>query len=473
MRTKGLLGDFPGDIPTHQMYHVQANRMVNKNKKTTKSVSNNKQVNAYKGPLNNTDKDAANDIYKLGQVIHHSFNWVSPPKGVDKLFNNVADSIHPAQDVNKQASARIKAIIKNCAWEVTRYMADHYDSQITYLAAIIKQPSKLAYDVAVNRLKKKFRLHDQFLENLHGKVFSTAYEANCTLPEIVLLPHTPLLTSSPVRTIANDQPAAEGVRRRLSMDAEVVHISTQPAAITTTTTVNAKPPTMTTPVVVTLPPRTHQRHRSSPAAPNPNSSPAIVNAYIHPAPRTGVAHSGINVTIKPTTRFLILGDSNLRHLKLATADTQIECIPGAKLCHINEVIERTISKNTHPELRHIFLNVGINDRDNVFKQTTQKNLTLLANTIKTKGFAHSFIALPTPSTNICGANVIDNVNATNTHAAKLYNHFLVLKKDEIVQTDKFGIHLSDNALIALAQSITSTIKEINNSNITKYLTQKN
>ena len=64
--------------------------------------------------------------------------------------------------------------------------------------------------------------------------------------------------------------------------------------------------------------------------------------------------------IAHNTQILLVGDSNLRYFKPAPPNWQVICIPGLRLNQLTALL-KTLGKL--PNLKHIIISAGINDRD--------------------------------------------------------------------------------------------------------------
>ena len=94
------------------------------------------------------------------------------------------------------------------------------------------------------------------------------------------------------------------------------------------------------------------------------------------------------------TQTLIIGDSNLPQLTIDSDTTQIICILGAKTHHIQQFFNN-MSAHRHPKLSHIYMLVGLNNRDNDF-QLTQNNLLKLKTTLNSTGIRFTLLQISRP-----------------------------------------------------------------------------
>jgi hypothetical protein len=200
---------------------------------------------------------------------------------------------------------------------------------------------------------------------------------------------------------------------------------------------------------------------SSETATKPNNI-STCRPLVHAPLRNGTKLTW-SLDLQPTTKYLVIGDSNLRNITLPdTNNTQIECYPGAHFHHINDLI-RSIPP-TH-NLKHIFINVGVNEKNNDFVNTTSKKLNTLANSISHLNITNTFIAIPCPQ-QIFSTLQTSNIERMNESAKKNFFHYMKLTDSSI--KDNSG-HLTDTAITALAHKIVKYISETENSNITHYL----
>lgn len=167
--------------------------------------------------------------------------------------------------------------------------------------------------------------------------------------------------------------------------------------------------------------------------------------------------------IAPDTEYLVIGDSNLRHLSLPdNLHIQVEVYPGACFHHINDLL-RKCPPSTH--LKHIFLNVGVNERNNDFVNTVAKKLNTLANTISHLKTTTSFISIPYSRT-VFTSSQCDCISRCNDSARKSFFHFMHLLDSSL--RDNSGI-LSDPAVSALSARIAAFIMDSRSSDIQRYL----
>jgi hypothetical protein len=72
------------------------------------------------------------------------------------------------------------------------------------------------------------------------------------------------------------------------------------------------------------------------------------------------------VDTKPTTKVLVIGDSNLRTAKTRGTDYEVHSFPGAHLSHVYDILyESELSES----ITDVVIAVGINHRDANFKDT--------------------------------------------------------------------------------------------------------
>lgn len=81
--------------------------------------------------------------------------------------------------------------------------------------------------------------------------------------------------------------------------------------------------------------------------------------------------NNFTVSVSSNCRILVIGHSNLRHLKGLPTDYQVECFPGAKFPIITDIV---ISFPQCNSVEHIVLAAGINHRDCSFVSEMEQTL---------------------------------------------------------------------------------------------------
>ena len=267
------------------------------------------------------------------------------------MFSNVKDTIHPARDFGNLIKEKIDNAIDVCAEHIRELMMSHYKSSVVFIACDMTTPSELSYNIALDRLKKKYKLHGDFITSLHDYVYGQVDD----------------------------------------------------------------------------------------------------------------------VQVRADTNYLLIGDSNLRNMRI-THDThikvQVECYPGLQIHHLSTLLKGLSGK---PNLKHIYMFVGINDADNDFTGTIKKRIDTLHNNIRENGYQCTFVNAPTTGANgSLSVKASNNIKSINDHAKKTFTGTMQLPLDEVGDD---GIHLTLAASNRLAQRISNSISGIEKSSITGFMRQ--
>jgi hypothetical protein len=439
-------------------------------------------------PLSPAIRKEANILYDIGVALHHQANWSTVPRGVVNLFSNVSENIKPALDLDSSMKTVIRLLVSGCSQAIRAAIHKHFTDTALSLLHQVHTPSPVCIDIALNRLKHKFKLCADFRSlfinfvnhppqtnpiDVDSPPRHTNPNRQCSAnPPPQPTPRLPTLPTRPVPCSSSATPAP-------------VANSLAPATTTTTTTQPTARPARPSPPVV----HRHKRLRSEPHSPitrpqvsntdtndvvllspspldhghpinpNPIDTTPLTNARVHGTCRPGLPNHW-TLDLGEHTKYLIIGDSNLRHLKVKGEGVQIDCYPGASLNHIHDLLSRGLEGN---RLKHIFVHVGVNDRDNMFTETTEKKVTRLAAILKKLKVTHSFIAVP--SSGNLNAYSLANIRLTNDLAKKVFFDFIPLPLDA-TKTD--GIHLIEQAIIRLSAIISKRILDTEKGSILRF-----
>ena len=442
-------------------------------------------------PLDANTRREANILFDVGVALHHQTNWSTLPKGVCRLFTNVSENIKPALDCDSSMKQIITLLVSGCSQAIRAAIHKHYNDSALTLLRNLHNPSQVSIDVAFTRLKNKFRLSLDFRSRFINFVtnppqtnlldgespprYTNPNRQGSANPPLLPTPRLPTLLTRPSLPGSCSSAAAPAL----------VSGSRAPAATTTTTT---QPTARPSPPLA--PPR-HKRRRSEPNSPStrpqvcnndtddvvllsPSPLPTTTNVpTTHPTDTTPLTNARVHGTCRPGlpnhwtldigehTKYLIIGDSNLRQLKVKGEGVQIDCYPGASLNHIHDLLTRGLEGH---HLKHIFVHVGVNDRDNRFAETTEKKITRLAAILKKLKVTHSFIGVP--SSGNLNHQSLANIRMTNDLAKKVFFDFIPLPLDA-TKTD--GIHLIEQAIIRLSAIITKRILDTEKGSILHFI----
>ena len=209
------------------------------------------------------------------------------PKSIKKLFDTVADNINPACDSTGGTKSSIKDAVAEWAGDIRSIMAFHYEKQAESMAANLTQPTDIQYNIALQRLNKKYKMSTHTKDKLHDMVYNQNRQHNMDTGDstptasaanaIATPPHVNISTPSP--------PVATAKRRRVAsspIETNNIDNARQTAALARN--------------------NLHNNHTKSNAVMTPQISVAIDNAstaaILAPLTQTSMA-TGTLATTKP------------------------------------------------------------------------------------------------------------------------------------------------------------------------------
>jgi len=176
-------------------------------------------------------------------------------------------------------------------------------------------------------------------------------------------------------------------------------------------------------------------------------------AHVNPRKERGLKNNW-TIQVKYNTKVLILTDSNFKRACNLPPGWQVEAYPGASLCHIERLakLAQAQIQNT-PGLQSVILSVGINDRDNDWVGTTQKQTNQIIRTInafpKTCPCHFLEIAIPDHLDPGRTGKAKENLTKLNNHvASKLHPGLFVLNipHEEVMTDDRQNIHYDQDTM---------------------------
>ena len=455
--------------------------------KTNRNQNNQRRPDDnYLGPLDDKTKREVSSIYNLGQVLHHTFNWDYLPASINKLFSNVKDTIHPARDFGNLIKEKIDNAIDVCAEHIRELMMSHYKSSVVFIACDMTTPSELSYNIALERLKKKYKLHGDFITSLHDYVYGQVDDAVVHMEQTTVENggyNVTGISQAPIPVPVTSTNAPITVTQTNPVESNSDGTTLPNTTITTTANSYAQATSGACIVVASTTPIT-EPCRKRPLTQSPgtvdNGGAKVSNgtagklntstmAKVHKGWLNGKPNGGFELQVRADTNYLLIGDSNLRNMRI-THDThikvQVECYPGLQIHHLSTLLKGLSGK---PNLKHIYMFVGINDADNDFTGTIKKRIDTLHNNIRENGYQCTFVNAPTTGANgSLSVKASNNIKSINDHAKKTFTGTMQLPLDEVGDD---GIHLTLAASNRLAQRISNSISGIEKSSIMGFMRQ--
>ena len=351
----------------------------------------------------------------------------------------------------------VKEMMRLC---MSKHYEDATNLHLAMLRAMATESLPTAFEVAVKHLKQRLKLRTSDVDLLRRMVFETERDSHTYMETASDAPTTATVDTRTPSFLPTPTPAPQAGRIDLTNQSS-------PPLIPRTKRTRVETPTSTAGLAPTH--TLTQAHGSTeatgPQQPTAAAGARLTRSTVHPSIRNSCGLGDREIRIKPETRYLIIGDSNLRNLTLDVPDlVQIECFPGAQIHNITGLLLKSMA---HRNLKQIYLNVGINDRDNDYQQTTDKKLRNLAATLKQIGIQSSFISIPTDERR--ALKHCSNVEAINKAAKGLFNEFIRLPVN-LVGDDL--VHLTTAAYSALGVLLSTRIKATEAGDITRVFTAR-
>ena len=408
---------------THQPHRLDQSSRATSSSNATLTTTTHQSSN-YKGPMSPELHQAVDVINNIGLALHHRLNWTSLPRTLSNSFYSLFDSIHPACDTNNATRQQLRQSISSCSADVVNIMQSLYDSTIsTLIPSLSKFPSDTlttASYICTNRLKKRFKhLNTSFDQRLKDIISSSS-----SFVEVTSLPTRPtspsLLSSNQPTSFTStlNIPISSPSRRSPPITSSSSPIRTASISVTTnsslptvshtstksfaqvvsspgnqSSTTNTSTPSRTLPTVVSFTPSSSTSKSPSISSQRPASSTST-------ATRSNIATVIKKFQLFPgthinnNTKTLVIGDSNLRHLTFDSDCIQTICIPGGKIHHIISFFSNLIPSR-HPNLTHIYILIGINDRDTDYN-TSCDSFTKLKTILNATRIRFTIFQIPRP-----------------------------------------------------------------------------
>ena len=285
----------------------------------------------------------------MGQVLYHAYNWDYMPNSINKLFAGVKETIRPARDDGDIVKQDIDGTIDACAEKVRDVMSQHYKLSFRSMAANLRKPAQLSFDIAMSRLNKKYKLNVHFEAYIRENIFGAAHDDifNALHMDVSTIENegdstvTPF--SGPVTALANSNPSAGTATTStttLTTPAAITDTTNVLPAVTITATTNTYAQvTGTAPyrkrLITQYPGTTDSNESNSEGTISTLKTTALVRN--HGERKQGVTAGNQFLQVNKDTNYLIIGDSNVRDLKIVhntNIKTQVECYSGLQMHHL-------------------------------------------------------------------------------------------------------------------------------------------
>lgn len=374
-------------------------------------------------------------LFKVVQIDHHLDNWNTLPPSLKRSLNSITENITPP-DPTADLRNNISSILSGAGNEIRRKVQAHLSERLTARRAELAKFTTLDRERAV----------DVAYKHLHKRL----------------------------------GPRIDGLRHRLEVEA--LRIGTDPsanqshagpteAATTTETWTIPKPNTLAKrPRTTDTPPGLDIRNQYAillnldenelTIMDSPPPSPRSQRPPLEPKRPQKTFHSKYtpNIELRPETKTLVIGDSNLRRTKEEAIpdDCQVAVLPGANVSHILDAANQIPTNNN---LTDIVLSVGINHRCHSFSDHTEKELNKLI----------PMLQLPNTTVHVLGVAInpgLEKYEKTNLQRINTHLHGIFLDRyiepiDEAeVQATDDGIHYTDETVEKIWGSIVNHLTKM-------------
>ncbi len=349
-----------------------------------------KPSSVYFGPMTDTLQQATRILTDIAVALYHRLNWNSVPLTIPNSFRTVSnDLLHSMQQQYDNSIASLLPSLSNFS----------SDTLMT------------ASTITLQRMKQRFtHLAIDFDQRLHD------------------------IVSQPTSSTSTVQ-------------------KTSPSCLIVSTTFAS---TVVSSSFLTRPPLVLDTDKR-PSPPSDTSSVASSSTYTSLYPSTVTAriinkhacNPGHDINL--CTKTLIIGDSNLRHLTLRSELTQILCIPGAKLIHIIDFFSHSIISQL-TDLTHIYILIGLNDRDNDFRLTHDR-LEHLKDILDRTGIRFTLFLIPRPP--CLSFYQSRNIELCN---AFIRDRFISFMPTDFMTFRRDDIHFAHDSMKTLADKILQDLR---------------
>lgn len=297
-------------------------------------------------------------LFRVVQLQHHLTNWDDLPDSLKRNLNHVGENITPPEP-NDDLTKGIADILTSAGNDIQRHVRNHLRAKLASnrmaLSKLDPSDKEKAAEVTHNQLTRRLgkRIPDlrrKITESakLIGSARSAAPSHAAPIPSTSswTAPKTPakrprLTTPSPIQNTNRFQTLRDDDGDGDDMEVQVPDVpAAHPDAPSTSSALPQRSPKPAT-----------KRHKKTWHS---KTTPAI--------------------TLRPETKAIIIGDSNLKNIQedIIPDQWQVEVLPGALFSHVIQAV------NNLPERPvDIIISVGINHRDWDFKERTYGELSKL------------------------------------------------------------------------------------------------
>jgi len=194
---------------------------------------------------------------------------------------------------------------------------------------------------------------------------------------------------------------------------------------------------------------------------NVNSGPIILNPTkerVLGGHNIHTSKKATAITILDTTKVLVVGDSNLRLCTNIPIDWQVECFPGINLNQLTNILNTT-NKIT-PSLKHIIVQAGINDRENI-----KPDVEACLDAAKAPGVKVHYqgISVSTDCGTKLGSKILANINKINKTARNYIGQLYInpLPPMYVTNTGPGSIHYSPNTCGDIVEGMITALNHLN------------
>jgi hypothetical protein len=312
---------------------------------------------------NNDFVSVSKAIYKIVQIGHQASNWERLPSSIEKRLTRLVGDINPPM-ADSDFRSDINVLAQTFGEEVRRLVSDHLDKKRVdiEMAAGSLDPTDVnrAKDVASKYLSSRLgrRLAEpRRTELMNSAVLMigahrfpppiTSTKADATWTTVKT--RTPPKTTSPKPTGSS--------RKRKNASTNSTPVGSRFNALT-----HEQVQTMDSDVEPDEQPKqlTSPKIQRSPKKPRPAHRDETTTSHgVHVF--TGNKDEWRLTADSPDTCVIVVGDSNLRKVSLIPDYWQINCLPGADLCHLTDGLANLAGDNKQFT---VVLQAGMNHREN-------------------------------------------------------------------------------------------------------------
>jgi hypothetical protein len=307
-------------------------------------------------------------LYKIVQIGHHTANWERLPSSIEERLTRLVGDINPPMS-DTDFRRDITVLAQQFGEEIRRLVADHLHKKRVETEGMAGSldPTDLnrAKDVASKYLTSRLgrRLTEARRTELMNSAASTIGVYRRPPPPVVRSPPValqPLKARSTVKQRTspprNTGPHVNGTsRKRLNVSTNSTPIENRFTVLQheVTSDIDVEPDDSLTQL---LSPRTTQPTPKKQRPPRRNETTTQHGVHVF----TGNKDEWRITADSQDTCVIVVGDSNLRNVSLIPQYWQVNCLPGADLCHLSDGLAELVGD---PKQYTIVLQAGMNHRD--------------------------------------------------------------------------------------------------------------